>query len=172
MSLKKSSVLIVICALMIASCSKSPSTNPDLCSDKLKDGSETEIDCGGSCSPCPAGAALSGTFGADPYVASNISKNYNSPTDALQISTTGTANESFSFEFVGTNIGVSNVTNASGNFSFNSYSLSPSRPGTVTITSKDSLRNIISGSFHVNLIEYGVGTQDSIVGSFTNVRIN
>jgi len=171
--MKKSLTLILICALMIASCSKTTSPTPtNLCVDRVMDGGETEIDCGGSCSACPPVAAISSSFLSNPYVASSIYANYTPSTDAVSLNTSGTAGQTVQFTFVGSNIGVSNVTAATCYLSSDSYVLSSTQPGTVTITSKDTLRSIISGSFNINLVRQSGGSTNALTGSFTNLRYN
>jgi hypothetical protein len=51
--MKYKSFLVAVILVVAISCKKKSSTIAETCSDGIKNQNETEIDCGGSCSPCP-----------------------------------------------------------------------------------------------------------------------
>ena len=141
------------------------------CENGVLDGSETEIDCGGDCEPCPADPTLTATVEGVPYVATQFTAGV-SGNNAINIGSSGTAGTHVNFTFSGS--GLNTYLPITGGTYYNniqgfSYHFVFGDTGSVYLTSHDELRKIISGHFWYNAT--GFGASGSINdGHFENVR--
>jgi len=165
-------ILLLVTGLLLSSCQDEDKT--DFCSNGILDspGGETEIDCGGPCEPCPPLAALTATYMGYSWVAYSV--NGSSIGSGIRINASGSNNINIIFTFVGTDLNTMlPVTDAELNDYSNSdyYEKELSDTGSVTLTSHDVVRKIISGRFAFSMTEtYGTTRRTIQNGQFSNVR--
>jgi hypothetical protein len=141
-----------------------------LCNNNIKDGLETEIDCGGDCLACPDAATFSCTLGNSSFVSSNAIGQILGP--SIRISAVDAEGRPLNFMFIPAALNQP-IQISAGGFSYQGepYYKGSSDTGTVVITAQDTLRKIISGNFGFRGNRIGSGQVASVSnGVFTNVR--
>ena len=145
---------------------------PDFCNNGVLDSQagETEIDCGGPCEACPPTATLTATLAGFSYVASDINGQMSG--SAIGIYTYGTSGTSIQFSFVGTDLDTPlPITDAEFYDSNDTYTKELSDTGSVTLTSIDAVRKIVSGRFSFSgTRNFDVMRKTVQNGQFANVR--
>ncbi|MES2622213.1 MAG: DUF6252 family protein [Bacteroidota bacterium] len=163
------------------SCTKEVDNDKELCNNSLKDGKETEIDCGGDCLPCPAPSTFSATltgyneqdviFAVQNLTGSNAFGKILGPSIRVSSSLSTTP---FQFMFIPGAIGEARyVSDIRFDFAGETYTIDDTAAaGYVTLTEQDTLRRIISGTFNFNAERVTKGMVKCQVreGVFTNVR--
>lgn len=169
--MKKLFYLLFASMLVVAtvSCNKEEEPSPeDTCANGIKDGTESEIDCGGPCEACPPPATFNADFMGFNYVASSVTGYWNG--NGLRIHTEGTGDADIYFNFVGTTLNTPlPITDASAYFDYDNYHFSLNDTGHVVLTHYDGVRRIMSGTVSFSADYYG----DKITvknGVFNNVR--
>lgn len=149
--------------------------NTELCYNNIKDGDETEIDCGGTfCEPClPAGrfsCTINGIRGVANFTSENAAGQVLGP--SVRIYGTNSGNMPFNFMFIPSELNQPiQISSSNFNYAGEAYTKSSSDTGTVVITAHDTLRHIISGRFSLAAQRVTKDTRCTVNnGEFTNVR--
>lgn len=157
-------------------CTK-PSGIPATCSNSVKDGDEIEIDCGGSCSPCPEAAAITCNLNAFSFVGISANTYGEYLGSSIRINSYSSASGYLNFMFLPHDLNVpTQLTTGSFIYSGESYVMGVngsgvSDTGTVIITARDTLRKIMSGTFSFSARRTtGSSAATAKSGLFTNVR--
>lgn len=152
------------------SCTKSTNNDAALCNNGIKDGKETEIDCNGDCAPCAGVPALSCTMGGTPYICSNVRGQTLNP--SIRIYGTDQGGRPMNFMFLPGPINQPlPIIDVTLSFDGEPYTYGVHDTGSVTITSIDTLRKVVSGSFGFSARRVTKNTSVAIQsGVFTNVR--
>jgi hypothetical protein len=168
----KKFLLFFILSLTFQSCSKKDEQAQETCFDGIKNQNEADVDCGGICRPCPfsMSAKINGSsWRAD---TSKIKASYKSGSSEFSLS--GNANNGtypqINLIYLGEfNIGSHNL-NATSSFVPNISSFVVFNSGTLTITSKDSHTNSMSGTFNFTSTDTLSNTVYNVSdGVFTNI---
>ena len=158
------------------SCTKEGDTTSALCSDGVMNGKESEIDCGGACTPCPNNATFSckmnGVGGESYFIGATASGQILGP--SIRVYSTTAGNRPLNFMFIPTGLNEP-IAISSSNFDYagEPYTRTNGDTGHVYISVHDTLRHIISGSFSYNAsrITGGAGVKCVVSeGLFTNAR--
>jgi hypothetical protein len=150
------------------SCEKKPIDASTLCHNGIKDTTETEIDCGGSCEPCPPKGTFSCKMGNTNFTVNNAYGQIASPSIRIY------ANDQrpLMFMFVPTGINQRLPVNYVS-FAYRGEAWTLKDSGTVILTSLDTVRKIASGTFYFNARRTtGSDTTSVRNGVFTNIRYN
>ncbi len=168
--------LICIAVLLVTgfySCTKtddSDNNNTALCTDGIRNGSETEIDCGGDCQTCPGAASLTCTLGTSNYVGTSVSGQILGPSIRIYSNTPNPLNFMFVPSALNQPIPISSVSFA---YRGEAYAMESGDSGRVTLTALDTLRKIASGTFWFTANRTtGPDTTSARGGVFENVRYN
>ncbi len=173
----KKILLLLLPALLfigISGCKKTDDNNPNtaLCTNGIKDGGETEIDCGGSCDACLPAGTLTCTLGGTPYVSEQAGGQVLGPSIRIYSVRDSAQGRPLNFMFkpgpLNQPIAISSVA-----FSFGGepYTMGEGDSGVVVLTALDTLRKIASGNFNFTAKRLTAATRDSCTGGvFTNVR--
>lgn len=140
------------------------------CNNGIKDGGETEIDCGGPCSTCPTAGTLTCTLGATSYVGVTAAGQNLSP--SIRVYARDNNNRTLDFMFVPSALN-SELTINDARFSYQGepYIKAPGDTGHVTITALDTTRKIISGYFGFSARRVtGFTINRATGGVFENIR--
>lgn len=139
-----------------------------LCNDGILNGYETEIDCGGDCDDCPPPATLQCTMGNTSFVAHTCFGQILGP----NIRVYGNDNRPMNFMFVPSQLNTVLPIHAVS-FAYNgeAYAMEAGDSGRVVVTSLDTLRKIISGTFYFTGNRVTGPNSASVSGGvFNNVR--
>ncbi len=160
---------IAFLVLGIYSCEKE--TKITACDNGKKDNDETEIDCGGSCQACPDPAYFRCLTNNIPYVTSNLSGQKLTPSIRINANNGSLLNFMFipNLNSIGQPVVISS---ANLNFAGEPYNLEPGEDtGSVVLTSIDTLRQIVSGTFSFRAQRITSNQKVYVQeGVFTNVR--
>lgn len=161
---------VFISVFTISSCEEEkPDTS--FCNNLVKDGNESEVDCGGNCEACPDAAYLNCTLGTSDYTS------VNPPTGqilgpSIRVNAVDAEGRPLNFMFIvsGLNQPIQ-ISAATFSYHGNPYVKGELDTGTVVITAQDTLRKIISGTFGFRCNRIGAGQVAAASGGvFTNVR--
>lgn len=152
------------------SCTKETNNNAALCNNGIKDGNETEIDCNGDCAPCAGVPALSCTLGGTAYISSNVRGQTLNP--SIRIYGTDQEGRPMNFMFIPNQINQPvPIVDVALSFSGEPYTYGVNDSGSVTITTIDTLRKVISGTFGFSARRVTKNTGVVVTGGvFSNVR--
>lgn len=176
--MKKLLLLFVIFSLVvtISSCEKTVEKVVN-CTNGIKDNDEKEIDCGGSCDPCPDPATL--TCNINSYSFEGVSSQTYAGRlgPSLRVYSYSYSSGYLKFMFIPHDVNVPTQL-STGDFIYNgeSYVMGQNAQqvydtGTVVITSIDTLRHIMSGTFGFSARRTtGSSSARATGGVFTNVR--
>jgi hypothetical protein len=168
----KKAFIVLATSILISgfySCDKTDSKTA-LCNNGIKDGGETDIDCGGPCQACPDAAAMYCTLGTSSYVSTATSGQILGPS----IRVYGNDPRPLNFMFVpaGLNQPIP-ITSVSFAYRGEAYAMAAGDSGRVVLTELDTVRKIASGTFwFTGKRTTGPDTTSARNGVFTNVRYN
>ncbi len=168
--MKKLLIIFTVIALGNMYACKEETNNAALCNNGIKDGSETEVDCGGDCTSCPPAGTFTCTIGSTSYVGVNPIGEILSP--SIRISAIDDQSRPMNFMFIPLALNQPIQISAAG-FSYQGepYIKGSSDTGTVLITAQDTLRKIISGTFGFRGNRIGAGQVAAVSnGVFSNIR--
>ena len=172
--MKKIIYIVFVGLALFASGCKKTVDNTATCNNGKLDGNETEIDCGGSCTACPPAATFSAKLNGVWFNAVNgpltlywtqSGPSYSvrawNPTTAINVAlffSTPTINQAENL----------NSANIDDN---DNYIIEPGNTSSITVTSIDTLRKIISGTFKLTATAPPNSPMTVDSGTFTNIRI-
>lgn len=138
------------------------------CGDGIKNGYETEIDCGGDCEACPTPATMTCTLGNTNFTAHTCFGQILGPNIRIY----GNDNRPVHFMFVPSQLNTElPITALSFAYNGEAYGLEAGDSGRVVLTYLDTVRKIASGTFYFtgNRVT-GPSSASASDGVFTNVR--
>ena len=161
-------LLLIGLAALTPGCTKTVD-NTASCNNGILDGTETEVDCGGTCTACAPAAVFTANLGGNAFSASQVywtqsgssmSIRANTPTVAIAVG--------LFFKFPVLNQ-PQVLTSASLNDNEN-YIIEPGDTSSITVTALDTARKLMSGTFifHATAPPSNHISVDS--GVFTNIR--
>ncbi len=164
---------VTLLLLGFNSCEKEDTSNGQstaLCNDGIKNGGETEVDCGGPCTACLPAATMTCTLGNTPFVAHTC----NGYTLGTSIRIYGNDNRPLHFMFSPSQLNVElPMTAVSFAYNGEAYALEPGDSGRVVLTYLDTVHKIASGTFYMTANRVtGPNSATVTNGVFTNVRYN
>ena len=170
-------LLLVIATVFVTtfySCTET-NTEPDfssLCNNGLKDGEETEVDCGGDCDSCPPYGVVHCDLGNTVFnsTAANVTFGQILGNSIRIFASDG---RPMYFMFKPEPIGQpASIFALSADYRGEAYTLEPGDMGEVVITEVDTVRNMLSGTFWFTAGRVtGPDTTSARNGVFTNVRL-
>jgi hypothetical protein len=161
--------IIILALFAIATITGCKKQTQLTCTDNIKNGSETEIDCGGTCTACPPVGSVIATINNLPFY-SVSTVGYGFGNNIGKVSANGNSGSSIEFEFIYTKLDTPlRITSAQFYFS-DSYAYRLDDTGSVKITTIDTLRKIFSGIFSFRGTNYYNAKGYAQDGLFTNVR--
>jgi hypothetical protein len=165
-------LLLSVIVFSLYSCEKEEDDgSAALCNNGILDGRETEIDCGGACTACPAAATFECTLGNTDFVSTNARGYILGP--SIRIAGVDFEGRPMNFMFLRPLGGDTTIPISGGGFSYKGepYSKGSDDTGHVTITAHDTLRKIISGRFGFSGNRVASNSEAAVKdGTFTNVR--
>lgn len=171
-------LILVFLVTGFYSCTKESDDTSALCNNSIKDGNESEIDCGGACTPCPDKGTFSCNItGVPPLAASSLYVSNNAAgqvlTPSIRVYGTNQNNSPLNFMFIPSVLNQLLPISAS-NFDFvgEPFIKTSGDTGSVVLTYHDTLRHIISGTFSYGAQRVTQSFTKCTVteGVFTNVR--
>ncbi len=169
-------LVIFSLAVTISSCEKTVEKVVN-CTNQIKDNDEKEIDCGGSCDPCPDPATMTCDINSYSFVGVSDQTYAGRLGPSLRVYSYSYSSGYLNFMFLPHDVNVPTQL-TTGNFIYNgeSYTMGQNASGvydtgTVVITSIDTLRQIMSGTFGFSARRTtGSSSAQATGGVFTNVR--
>ncbi len=164
--------LAVLLTTGFYSCSKS-TDHTALCHDGILNGGETEIDCGAACQACPGAPSINCTLGNSTFTSTNPAVTYGQML-ASSIRIYGNDSRPLFFMFVPGAVN-QEVPVSSVSFAYNgeAWAMEAGDSGKVVLTSIDTLRKVVSGTFWFTAGRTtGPDTTSARNGVFTNIRYN
>lgn len=169
-------LLLVLSTIVLlsgfSSCEKEDGNNKtnysQYCSDGIKNGAETEVDCGGDCEACLPAATMTCTLGNSNFTAHTCFGQILGPNIRIY----GNDNRPVHFMFVPSQLNTElPITALSFAYNGEAYGLEVGDSGRVVLTYLDTVRKIASGTFYFtgNRVT-GPSSASASNGVFTNVR--
>ena len=172
--MKKIIYIVFLSLFVFASGCKKTTDNTALCNNGVLDGGETEIDCGGPCTACPPAATFTAKLNGLWFTATSTPKTLywtqNGPSLSIRASNPITAISVGLFFSTPTINQAENLNSASVNYNDN-YIIQPRDSSSITVTSIDTLRKTISGTFRFTATAPPSNPMRVDSGTFTNLRI-
>jgi hypothetical protein len=139
---------VIMCSVW--SCEKTEVKAPDtsLCADGIKNGGETEVDCGGPCTACLPAGIVNCTLGGTDYKSQSTGGQILGPSIRIYSVRDSAQGRPLSFMFVPGPVNQPiRISDVSFSFSGEPYHLGEGDSGVVVLTTLDTVKQIASGTF-------------------------
>ena len=153
------------------SCNKVEAPDTSYCHNGIKDGTETEIDCGGLCDSCAATAVVSCNLGTGTFISTRSDQTFAQVlTNSMRIYANDGRAMFFMFQPTALNTPLP-IFALNFEYQGEAYTLETGNMGEVMLTSNDTVKKVMSGTFWFTAGRVtGPDTTSARNGVFTNVR--